>query len=180
MAFAQYQIDFVKSNWPNAIATWKKYKIHPIASLSHSAKETGWGRSPLAVGSNNYFGMMSAGSTNTYWDGSFTPGSEGRKWKKYKSPIQSFLDYGLLISTSKKYQDAYKVASKPDQYAEAISKSPYMTNADGRQKYLQDFVSINQSVGTIVSDLKLETVSNNGVFFISAIVAGFIVKRLFF
>lgn len=154
--YYQHQIDFVKNNWEFALNAAKKYKMHPVIFLSHSAKETGWGRSYLAEYHNNFFGIMAGGTTNQYWKGQYYTSTSGVKWRKYDKPADSFMDYGQLISSSSLYKEAYKASSNPDSFALAISQSPYMTDADGRQKYYQDFVSINKSIAGIAVQEKLK------------------------
>lgn len=150
-------IEFVKKNWNHALAAASKFRMHPVIFLSHSAKETGWGRSYLALTCNNYFGIMAAGETNPYWDGQYYQSSGGAKWRKYATVKDSFMDYGRLISTSGHYKTAYSVSADPDQYAKAISQSPYMTDADGRTKYYHDFLSINKTIIGIAAAEKLKT-----------------------
>lgn len=145
---------YVVKNWDNALKAYKQFGIHPIIFLSHSAKESGWGTSYLAVNCKNYFGMMAAGSYSKYWSGKSHKGSNGSKWKIYSSSLNSFMDYGRLISTS--YPDVYAFRSKPDEYAAAISKSKYMVDADNRPKYQTDFIWINKEVAGIIASEKLE------------------------
>lgn len=163
-------IEYVKSNWSYALNAAKKYKIHPVIFLSHSAKETGWGRSFLAVNHKNYFGIMAGGNTNQYWKGKTVKTSSGATWRSYDQPIDSFMDYGLLISSSSLYKDAYKVSSNPDSFAYAISQSPYMTDADGRAKYYNDFVSINKTIASIAVQEKLKMSMSSGFIGLAALI----------
>ena len=112
---------------------------------------------------------MAAGETNPYWKGQYYQTSGGSKWRKYATAKNSFMDYGRLISTSNNYKTAYSVSSDPDQYAWAISQSPYMTDADGRAKYYQDFLSINKSIAGIVAAEKLKTTMSVGFLGFAAI-----------
>lgn len=155
--YYQHQIEFVKNNWKNALDASKKYKINPVVFLSHSAKETGWGRSYLATAHNNYFGIMAAGKPNFYWKGKSIKTTSGSTWRSYDNSHDSFMDYGLLISTSSYYEEAYKVSSNPDAFALKISQSAYMTDSDGRTKYYNDFVSINKTIAGIAMQENLKS-----------------------
>lgn len=164
---AQHIIAYVKSRWSDAVAGYKKFGIHPVIFLAHSAKESGWGTSFLATSCNNYFGMMAAGPFSAYWNGKQYQKSVGSaKWKIYSSPQNSFLDYARLISTS--YPEVYQYRNDPDKYAYAISQSRYMTDADGRSKYHTDFVWINKQVGESIAAQNLISSST-----ISPILAAF-------
>jgi flagellar protein FlgJ len=148
---------FVHKNWENAVKTYKKYGIHPIITLSQSAKETGWGQSNLAKNHNNYFGIRATGSINEHWKGQHVQTSSG-KWKKYEIPLLSYLDFGRLIK--KNYHTAYQHAENPSEYAKAISQSSYIVDSDDRNKYYTDLLSINNRIQNIVNSEKLNITSN--------------------
>lgn len=158
---SNHTVDFVKNNWKNAVILQKKYGIHPVISLSQSAKETGWGQSFLAQTQNNYFGMMAAGDKNEYWSGKIYQKTGSQyKWKVYDTPLQSFLDYGRLLSTGSNYKNVIVHADNPAEFAKAIANSKYITNADGREKYYTDLISINK---TVVGVIEKENLQNTAV-----------------
>lgn len=163
--------DFVVANMKNAVAVYREFGIHPVITLSHSAKESGWGTSSLAKNYFNFFGMMAAGPYSKYWTGKK---STNGTWKAYKSAKDSFMDYGRLISTS--YPDVYKYKNDPDKYAWAISQSRYMVDSDNRPKYHSDFLWINKEVSKTIAAEKLSW-SGSGI--LSLLLIGFIITKIF-
>ncbi|MPM07436.1 hypothetical protein SDC9_53742 [bioreactor metagenome] len=163
--------DFVVANMSNADAVYREFGIHPVITLSHSAKESGWGTSTLAKSYYNFFGMMAGGGMSKYWSGKK---SADGKWKTYKTAKDSFLDYGRLISSN--YPDVYKYKSDPDKYALAISQSRYMTDADNRTKYHTDFLWINNEVSKTIAAEKLKF-SGSGI--LSLFLIGLLISKIF-
>jgi len=152
---------FVLQNIGHAIELQKKYGIHPIISLSQSAKETGWGQSFLATNHNNYFGMMATGSKNEHWTGEiYQKDSKSRKWRKYNNPLQSFLDYGRLLNTSISYVDLKQHFDDPGKFAKGIASSNYITDSDNRQKYYSDLISIQNSIVIVIKTQQLNVKHN--------------------
>lgn len=164
--------DFVVANMKNAVAVYREFGIHPVITLSHSAKESGWGTSSLAKNYFNFFGMMAAGPYSKYWTGKK---STNGTWKAYKSAKDSFMDYGRLISTN--YPDVYKYRNDPDKYASAISQSRYMTDADNRPKYQSDFLWIKKEVTKTIAAEKLN-VYGAGTGILTLFLIGLLISKI--
>lgn len=144
------QTDFIKKVYPYALQAQRMYPKVPVSLIiAQAGLESGWGKA--AVG-NNFFGVKAGKS----WKGerqlittteilprpsgynfpeiiSVTPTANGKyrykvkDWfRKYPSPLYSFLDYCKLI-TSGRYADNY---SKGDVYSiiEEIKKDGYATD----------------------------------------------------
>lgn len=131
---------------------YKEFRIHPVISLAQSAKETGWGKSYLAMQHNNMFGIIAAGSANNYWNGVFyQKDSKSTKWRSYQTKLLSFMDYGRMLTTSSNYKSVIAHVNNPKEFARAISQTKYITDADNREKYYTDLLLITNKIQQIIS-----------------------------
>jgi flagellar protein FlgJ len=132
---------FVESYFEAAYAAFKKYGIHPTATIAQAAKESGWGEAYNATKAKNFFGMTKGSAIiNEYWFGIWRKSASGQKYRVYPSATNSFLDFGRVIATH--YPDSAAVSSDLEQYADTISQSAYLTSADNRAQYRSDLISI--------------------------------------
>jgi flagellum-specific peptidoglycan hydrolase FlgJ len=134
------QEKFVVDYYPVAKLAGGYFIMDPLIILAQSAHETGWGTSILARSHNNFFGITAGGKKNAYWDGKIYQAQNqyALKFRSYKSPRDSFLDFGRLIGTMPAYRKAYRYAkTDPLAYAREISLSPYISeaNGDNREQY---------------------------------------------
>jgi flagellar protein FlgJ len=106
-------------------------------SVAQAILESDWGRSTLAQGANNYFGMKAMGTLGN--DGVvWMPTSEyddaGKLYqttsafRAYKSLTDSLADHDRLLSTLSRYATAMRSADDPKAFASAIAKAGYSTD----------------------------------------------------
>lgn len=145
--------DFIKAYLPEAIKTYTKTGIHPLAILAQAALESGWGK---AAPGFMFFGVKDTDGINgneqllvtTEYSRrndlkfpeiiSITPTvRNGQKWFKYKvkdyfrkheSAEQCFTDHANFFRQNKRYAEALKVASSPYKFIDAIAKAGYATD----------------------------------------------------
>lgn len=129
---------FAKKYYPLAKFAGDKYGINPIVILAQGAHESAWGDSYGAKNRRNFFGIISSGKPNKYWNGAkSTSTASGLSFRVYNSDQDSFLDFARLISDNDMYNNAQAVSNDTAKYAHAISYSPYIseTNGDNRPAY---------------------------------------------
>ncbi len=145
------KIIFTERFLPYAEQVEAMYGVHPVAVLAQSAVESGWGESSLATRHHNYFGITGYGCSNAYWHGKKSePSSSGLVFRSYDTPLNSFLDFGRLISSA--YKPAAAVSHLYDAYAHEIAYSPYISeqNGDNRSAYKRMISRICHSLDQII------------------------------
>lgn len=143
---------FLKNFAGAARAAQDKYKINAYFILSVAAFESSFGTSKIARESNNFFGIISLGNVNAYWNGAKHRASTGLSFRKYASPQNSFLDFGRLIKSS--YKQVYQANTIQD-FANAMSESNYIdpNNGDDRLAYRKGLIKCYEVLtGTKVQD----------------------------
>jgi len=146
---SQKEINYVQNNWNNAVNSCGKFGFDPIVELAQGAEESGWGKSPLALEGNGFFGIKGSGSPNEYWTG-----TKRGAFRTYTSVQNSFYDHGRLISS--KYKDAYAAAKRDyKEYAHAIAYSGYIVDGDGRPQYEKKIKNLYETEYKIKIQLKL-------------------------
>lgn len=148
--------------WAKEVET--TFGIPARYALAQAAMESRYG---LSASGNRYFGIKATGNPNTYWKGTNSGmlstkegSSQGtlqttkQSFRTYNSGRDSFMDWGLLISTSKYYKDVYANRKNGDAaWIKAMDASPYSTLKDGSYgKVLKQFL------GTIDGALKTKGV----------------------
>lgn len=127
---------YVKKYAKDAIASEKKFGVDSVVTLAQGSLEGNFGTSYAVKTRNNHFGITAYGSKNPYWDGSYTVSSaSGLKFRVYKTPRDSFMDFARLISAS--YKNCAGVSKDSNAYAKCIANSPYISekNGDNRASY---------------------------------------------
>lgn len=145
--------DFVVKYYDLAVKAGQKFGLNPVVILAQAAVESGWGSSYGATARRNFFGIISSGSKNVYWDGSKSQSSVSKLWfRVYKTDLDSFYDFARLITSQ--YKAAASVSNDYKVYAAAISQSPYIseTNGDNRAGYKSQIISN----GAFIEDLILK------------------------
>ena len=82
--------------------------IRPAAAAAHSANESAWGASRLAIDAKNLFGIKARGKQTPWWNGSYVTmqtwevlGGQNvmidAQFRRYESWSDSFADYGDLV-----------------------------------------------------------------------------------
>lgn len=144
-------------------------------AVAHAAYETGNGTSQLATQCNNYFSQADwkkpAGFTT----------ADGRTFKCFSGPKESFTEYAKLIKTS--YPDALK-AKTPTAYMQALIKGGYGGyNFEGTpeaEQYLQTYLKIHASYAPLRTTPPHDYITIGSKIFASSILLSFCVFFLFF
>lgn len=152
--------NFIKKFLNLADKVYNNYKIPVLVTLSQAALESAWGQK--APG-NNYFGVKAgsswAGGVNNRETREIISPEQFKKLKNtisqrrlesgnyevkimqpfraYRSAKESFLDYGRILSTNKRYKKAFST-SNPYDFAKEVSKAGYATS----EKYYESLVNI--------------------------------------
>lgn len=145
--------EFITAYLPEALKTYAKTGIHPLAILSQAALESGWGK---AAPGFMFFGVKDTDGINgneqllitTEYSRrsdlkfpeilSITPTvRNGQKWfkykvkdyfRKYESAEQCFTDHANFFRNNKRYAKALTVASNPYKFIDEIAKAGYATD----------------------------------------------------
>jgi flagellar protein FlgJ len=122
--------------------------MDPFVILAQGAQESGWGTSSLSQNHNNFFGFTAGGKPNEFWDGQYYEAKNKYKLKfrVYKSPQESFMDFARLISS--KYKAAHAAGNDYKTYAQRIAYSPYISekNGDNRENYKNGIIKLYDSI----------------------------------
>ena len=145
-------LEFCKTTLPGAASAAVKYGINPIGMMAQSALETGWG---THAPGNMYFGIKA-----TNWNGvrqelyttEYVNGEKVRvkQWfRAYPSAVESFEDYGKLISSLSRYEKAlqYSGYNQVNMYLAAIAEGGYATDPN----YVSKLTSIANTIKNYVS-----------------------------
>lgn len=138
---------FVDKYFEAAYAAYSKYGVHPIATLSQGAYESGWGTSTNAIVAKNFFGVTKGSAiANEYWFGIWRKSATGHKYRVYPSPTNSFLDFARIIKTS--YAESAAVSSNITAYANQIANSGY--HQTDPNKYKANLLAIGDKLSHFV------------------------------
>lgn len=113
-----------------------KYGVPYQVVVAQARLESGFGLSGLSQTNFNCFGIKaqkgykgdsSSWKTAEYFDGK-TRTVINSSFRSYSSIRESFMDYGRLLSSSSRYQNAFDFASDPRQFLSRVLKSGYATD----------------------------------------------------
>ncbi|MCD7937812.1 MAG: glucosaminidase domain-containing protein [Tannerellaceae bacterium] len=130
------QQQFITTYLPLARQVEARFGLNPVVILAQAALESGWGQSKLATEYHNFFGICGYGRPNEFWSGmSVELGKDSPAFRRYREPLQSFMDYGRLITTA--YKTAAGMSYHPEAFAKEIAYSKYISevNGDNREAY---------------------------------------------
>jgi flagellar protein FlgJ len=139
--------DFIKTYLPLAKQAGESFDLNPTVILAQAAIETGWGQSTLATVYHNFFGITAYGKHNAYWTGdAVNLGNHGLRFRIYREPRLSFLDYARLIRSG--YKRAAAMSFTPEAFAKEIAYSPYISeaNGDNREAYRKNLLAISKQI----------------------------------
>jgi flagellar protein FlgJ len=127
--------EFISKYYPLAKKVEKKFGVSATVILAQASLESAWGTSYSAKNRKNFFGITAIGAKNPYWNGEKSQSSSSGLWFRiYKTDLDSFMDFGRLISV--KYTDCKEVSKDSTVYAKCIANSPYITDKfDDRKAY---------------------------------------------
>lgn len=121
---------FVDELYPKAIEIGAKIGVDPRIIMAQAALETGWGKSAPR---NNFFGVKSHGqkggkvsSTLEEVNGQMVRINDS--FRTYKSPQESFEDYGNFLATNDRYLPVLAAGDLESQI-EALGNSGYATDS---------------------------------------------------
>ena len=121
----------------------RRYGVPASVAIAQSIIESGWGQSSLTLVDNNYFGIKCPAygspyvsgctdySTTEYYDGQYVTIQAG--FRRYNSPLDSFLDHGFFLSlgdpnnTANRYYPAFHTGSSQD-FIRAVAAAGYATD----------------------------------------------------
>lgn len=115
----------------------EKYGVPRQVTLAQALLESGHGQSGLTQNACNCFGMKLGSSKDTEYVSMETTEhqngadhQEYAKFRSYSSLRDSFMDYGKLLSTSKRYQAAFGHKDDPKRFLKEVIKGGYATDPD--------------------------------------------------
>ena len=127
---------FLKTTVPAALASQQATGVPASITLAQAILESGWGRSGLARGFNNYFGIKAADHaapdsyiempTHEIYDGQNL--SETAKFARYATPADGFKAHACLLAQAPRYAQAMAVREQPAAFAIALHACGYSTN----------------------------------------------------
>ncbi|MBV9509902.1 MAG: glucosaminidase domain-containing protein, partial [Caulobacteraceae bacterium] len=106
-------------------------------SVAQAILESDWGRSSLATGANNYFGMKAMGTLGndgavwlptTEYDADGNLYQTVSAFRAYKSLADSVADHDRLLATLSRYAPAMQARSDPRAFAALIAQGGYSTD----------------------------------------------------
>jgi hypothetical protein len=116
---------FIAEYLPHALRVSKATGLDPRLVLAQAAHETGWGQH---APNNNFFGIKGPGPAQQTWeDGPNGPYQTTASFRAYKSPGESFDDYGRLLQNNSIYAPVLSAETLSGQIA-AMGKSGYATD----------------------------------------------------
>lgn len=100
--------EYVKKFAPIAMREMQLYKIPASITLAQGILESGSGRSPLAIRSNNHFGIK----CHRGWKGKSVTHDDdeiGECFRKYKYPETSYEDHSKFLTSRKRYSRLFRL-----------------------------------------------------------------------
>ena len=127
--------DFIEKIRPGADLCEATKGIPSGFTVAQAALESGWGKSFLAVKSNNLFGIKAdkswTGPTHEMMTTEYIKGQAVRvsaKWRSYDSWAACLLDHADFFHVNPRYSEALKYPHDPFRFAEEISRAGYATD----------------------------------------------------
>jgi hypothetical protein len=106
-------------------------------TVAQAILESDWGRSTLAQGANNYFGMKAMGTLGndgvvwmptSEYDDSGNVYQTTSAFRAYKSMADSVADHDRLLASLSRYAPAMRATRDPKQFASLIAQAGYSTD----------------------------------------------------
>ncbi len=120
--------EYIEKFAPIAVREMHKYKIPASITLAQGILESGSGRSPLAIRSNNHFGIK----CHKGWKGKSVTHDDdeiGECFRKYKHPETSYEDHSQFLVSRKRYSRLFRLT--PTDYkgwAYGLKRAGYATD----------------------------------------------------
>lgn len=154
--------DFVTQLYPHAKKAADTLGTTPELLIAQSALETGWGQKVIKTSagesSHNLFNIKA----DKRWSGEKSQVNtleyeQGRAVKQkadfrvYEGIEQSFHDFVSFISNNSRYQEAQKLADKPEQFIRALQQAGYATDPQYANKVIKVMKTIVQEVNMMAN-----------------------------
>ncbi|WP_299107634.1 glucosaminidase domain-containing protein [uncultured Tenacibaculum sp.] len=123
---------------PIAVKKMHEHNIPASITLAQGILESGSGRSPLAIRSNNHFGIK----CHRGWKGKSVTHDDDEKgecFRKYKYPESSYEDHSQFLITRKRYASLFRLRHTDYKgWAYGLKKAGYATD----RKYPQKLIAL--------------------------------------
>lgn len=146
------QQTFLKQAEGAAVAAKSQTGVPASVTVAQAILESDWGRSTLATGASNYFGikaMGGLGNDGVVWLPTSEFNADGQEYqtispfRAYKSLTDSLVDHDRLLSGLARYAPAMQAASDPRQFAQLLSQAGYSTDPSYADKLIALMDSYN-------------------------------------
>ncbi|CAM1334843.1 glucosaminidase domain-containing protein [Tenacibaculum aestuariivivum] len=129
---------YIQKFAPIAVKKMYEHNIPASITLAQGVLESGSGRSPLAIRSNNHFGIK----CHKGWEGksvTHDDDAKGECFRKYKYPQTSYEDHSLFLTSRKRYASLFKLGhTNYKGWAYGLRRAGYATD----KRYPQKLISI--------------------------------------
>ncbi len=119
---------YIEKFAPIAVREMHHYKIPASITLAQGILESGSGRSPLAIRSNNHFGIK----CHKNWKGKRITHDDdeiGECFRKYKYPEESYEDHSKFLITRRRYSKLFKLRTTDYKgWAYGLKRAGYATD----------------------------------------------------
>lgn len=130
--------DYILKFAPIAVKKMHEHNIPASITLAQGILESGSGRSPLAIRSNNHFGIK----CHKGWQGNSVTHDDDEKgecFRKYKYPESSYEDHSQFLLTRSRYASLFRLRHTDyKSWAYGLKKAGYATD----RKYPQKLISL--------------------------------------
>lgn len=134
--FVKLTQQYIEKFAPIAIRKMQEHKIPASITLAQGVLESGSGRSPLAIKSNNHFGIKCHKS----WGGKSVTHDDdaiGECFRRYRYPEDSYEDHSLFLTSRKRYARLFKFKTTDyKNWAYGLKKAGYATDKRYPQKLI--------------------------------------------
>ena len=144
-ASATQQQAFLDAAAQAAIASRQQTGVPASVTVAQAILESDWGRSTLATGASNYFGVKALGGLGddgVVWLPTSEFDANGQEYqtvspfRAYKSLTDSMVDHDRLLSQLGRYAPAMQAANDPRQFAQLLMQGGYSTDPDYASKLI--------------------------------------------
>jgi flagellum-specific peptidoglycan hydrolase FlgJ len=153
-----HTVAYIEKFAPIAVEEMRKYKIPASITLAQGILESGSGRSPLAIRSNNHFGIK----CHRGWKGKSVTHDDdeiGECFRKYKYPETSYEDHSKFLTTRKRYAKLFKLRTTDYKgWAYGLKRAGYATD----KRYPNKLISLIHKYGLDKYDRKKSKNINRG------------------
>lgn len=131
-----HTVAYVEKFAPIAVRKMYEHNIPASITLAQGILESGSGRSPLAIRSNNHFGIK----CHRGWQGKSVTHDDDRKgecFRKYKYPETSYEDHSKFLTSRKRYASLFKLKHTDYKgWAYGLRRAGYATDKRYPQKLI--------------------------------------------